>query len=139
MTPFPSLTSTPLSESRDTLARNYLSLFSNYLSSPPNAPPPPALITLLSSPRVKLLDLSTLDPTTGTSILHEAAKRKDLRMVELLVRAGADVFVRDRRGRAVGEGEKGYTKADDQVKVFLRQCAYTTFLFIHVADVILSY
>ena len=40
-------------------------------------------------------------------------------MVELAVKRGADVFVRDRKGRRVLEGEKG---ADERIKVFLRQC-----------------
>ncbi len=39
-------------------------------------------------------------------------------MVELAVRAGADVFVRDRRGRMAGDGQG----KDDRVKAFLRQC-----------------
>jgi oxysterol-binding protein 1 len=72
----------------------------------------------LKSPRVKLLDLSYMDDVTGTTLLHEAAKRKDLRLVELAVQAGADVFVRDRRGKTVSEG----AGKDDRVKVFLRQC-----------------
>jgi hypothetical protein len=32
---------------------------------------------------------------------------------------GADVFVRDKKGKRVLEGDKG---ADDRIKVFLRQC-----------------
>lgn len=46
-------------------------------------------------------------------------RRRDLRLVELAVKRGADVYVRDRRGKRVLEGEKG---ADERVKVFLRQC-----------------
>ncbi|KAG8956889.1 hypothetical protein FRC03_010734 [Tulasnella sp. 419] len=107
-----------IQESRVALAQTYITLLDNYISSPPTSPPPPALITLLNSPRAKSIDLSYLDEKNGTSLLHEAARRKDLRLVELAVRAGADIFVRDRRGKAVGEGS---SKADDRVKVFLRQ------------------
>lgn len=86
--------------------------------SPASAPPPEPLIDLLSSPRIKHVDLSYTDDASGTTLLHTAAKRKDLRLVELSVRAGADVFVRDRKGRAVADG----TGKDDRVRVFLKQC-----------------
>lgn len=85
--------------------------------------PSSALIKLLDSPRARLLDLSYLDSRSGRTVLHEAALRKDLRLIEASVRAGADVFVRDRRGKAVGEGGGG--GKDDRVRVFLRQCAYS--------------
>ena len=75
-------------------------------------------MAMLSSPRIRHVDLSYLDESTGTTLLHEAARRKDLRLVELAVRAGADVFARDRKGRAVGDG----LPKDDKVRVFLRQC-----------------
>lgn len=63
------------------------------------------------------MDINQLDASSGSTLLHEAAKRKDLRLVELAIRAGADVFVRDRRGRGVAEG----AGRDDRVKVFIRQ------------------
>ena len=81
------------------------------------------------------MNLSALDEKTGTSILHEAARyvssyvseptaeasfrRRDLRLVELAVKRGADVFVRDKRGRRVLDGEKG---GDERIKAFLPQC-----------------
>lgn len=105
-------------ESRADLNSTYQSLLRTYINSPSNAPPPEALVHLLSSPRIRLVDLSHLEETHGTTLLHEAAKRKDLRMVELAVRAGADVFVRDRKGRMAGDGQG----KDDRVKAFLRQC-----------------
>ena len=86
--------------------------------SPPGTQPSTALLDLLRSPRVRFVNLSYLDDDSGTSLLHEAAKRKDLRLIELAVRAGADVFVRDRAGKMA------YDRAgkDDRVKVFLKQC-----------------
>lgn len=78
---------------------------------------PDALIKILSSPRARLLELSYLDDS-GTTLLHECARRKDFRAIELAVRAGADVFVRDRKGRTVYES----CGKDDRVKAFLRQC-----------------
>ncbi|KAI0808977.1 Oxysterol-binding protein-domain-containing protein [Irpex lacteus] len=106
-----------IKDSRSDLNSTYQSLLRTYINSPPNAPPPEALVHLLSSPRIRLVDLSHLEETHGTTLLHEAAKRKDLRMVELAVRAGADVFVRDRKGRMAGDGQG----KDDRVKAFLRQ------------------
>ena len=70
------------------------------------------------------MDLSYLDDDSGTSLLHEAARRKDLRLIELTVRAGADVFVRNRKGKMAHEG----AGKDDRVKVFLRQCMSLSFV-----------
>lgn len=92
----------------------------SYALSPSKAQPSQALVSLLESPRAKGIDLSYLDDTTGTSLLHEAARRKDLRLIELVVRAGADVFVRDRRGKMAYDG----LGKDDRVRVFLRQCKF---------------
>ena len=105
-------------DSRSFLNASYRSLLRSYILSPLSSPPSPALIQLLESPRVTFLDLSYLDDDSGTSLLHEAARRKDLRLIELTVRAGADVFVRNRKGKMAHEG----AGKDDRVKVFLRQC-----------------
>jgi hypothetical protein len=69
---------------------------------------------------VRLIDLSCLDDASGTTLLHEATRRKDLRLIELAVRAGADVFLRDRKGRPVQE----VAGKDDKMRVFLRQCEH---------------
>ncbi|KAF8505882.1 Oxysterol-binding protein-domain-containing protein [Russula emetica] len=95
------------------------SLLRTYILSPPNDPPSHNLITLLSSPRARLIDLSYLDDASGTTLLHEATRRKNLRLVDLAVRAGADVFIRDRKGRPVQE----VAGKDDKMRVFLRQFA----------------
>lgn len=89
-----------------------------YILSPANAHPLDALVKLLQSPRIHLVNLSYIDDASGRTLLHEAARRKDLKLVELAVRAGADVFVRDRKGRTVAEG----AGKDDRVRVFLKQC-----------------
>jgi hypothetical protein len=67
---------------------------------------------------VRFVNISYLDDASGRALLHEAARRKDLRLIELAVRAGADVFVRDRRGKMACDG----VGKDDRVRVFLRQC-----------------
>ena len=117
-------------DSRTLLDASYRSLLRSYIISPPqttykslnhnsqNLSRP--LVNFLSSPRVKHVDLNYIDDQTGTTLLHEAAKRKDLSLLELAVRGGADVFVRDRNGRLVYDASG--TGKDDQVRVFLRQC-----------------
>ncbi|KII83915.1 hypothetical protein PLICRDRAFT_702189 [Plicaturopsis crispa FD-325 SS-3] len=108
-----------IADSRALLNASYQSHLRTYIHSPPTAPPNPAFLALLDSPRVRFVNLSYLDDATGSSLLHEAAKRKDLRLIELAVRAGADVFVRDRRGKMAYDG----VPKDDRVRVFLRQFA----------------
>ncbi|KAH7907177.1 Oxysterol-binding protein-domain-containing protein [Hygrophoropsis aurantiaca] len=108
-----------LEDSRSFLNASYRSLLRSYILSSPDAAPSAALLALLESPRVKWVDLSYLDDSSGISLLHEAARRKDLRLIELAVRAGADVFVRDRKGKMAYEG----AGKDDRVRVFLRQFA----------------
>jgi ankyrin repeat protein len=66
------------------------------------------------------VNLSYLNNDSGLSLLHQAATRKDLRLIELAVRAGADIFVRNRRGKMA----LGGLGKDDRVRVFLRQCEY---------------
>ncbi|KAK7457229.1 hypothetical protein VKT23_010531 [Stygiomarasmius scandens] len=108
-----------IEDSRAFLNASYRSLLHSYIMSPPSSSPSPVLVALLESPRVRFVNLSYLDDDYGTSLLHEAAKRKDLRLIELAVRAGADVFVRDKRGKMAYDG----TGKDDRVRVFLRQFA----------------
>lgn len=48
-------------------------------------------------------------------------RRRDIRLVELAMKKGADAFVRDKRGKGVLEGEKG---GDERIKVFLKQCRW---------------
>jgi ankyrin repeat protein len=79
---------------------------------------------------VRLIDLSYLDDASGTTLLHEATRRKDFRLVELSIRAGADVFIRDRKGRSVQEVGK-----DDKMRVFLRQCEYNPVLSFLVLSI----
>lgn len=106
-------------DSRSFLTASYRSLLRSYILSPTSESPSPPLLDLLASPRINHVDLAYLDDDSGLSLLHEAARRKDLRLIELAVRAGADVFVRDRKGKMAYEGVGG---KDERVKVFLRQC-----------------
>ena len=107
-----------IDDSRALLNATFRSQLHSYVLAPQTLPSPAGLVALLESPRAKFIDLSYLDDALGSSLLHEAARRKDLRLIELAVRAGADVFVRNRKGKTAYEG----AGKDDPVRVFLRQC-----------------
>ncbi|WWD19523.1 hypothetical protein CI109_103984 [Kwoniella shandongensis] len=108
-----------IEDSRSQMQMKYLARLAGYVSSPLSSVEESlGMIDFLEGPRTGILNLSALDEHSGTSLLHEAARRRDLRLVELAVKRGADVFVRDKRGRRVLDGEKG---ADERIKVFLRQ------------------
>ncbi|KAG9093089.1 hypothetical protein FS749_015118 [Ceratobasidium sp. UAMH 11750] len=110
-----------LRESQDDFRRQYTVVLSQYInqSNSTSSPASAELLAILRSPRVKLLDLSLLDGSSGTTLLHEAARRRDQPLVEAAVHAGADVFVRDRRGKGVLDGDKD--KDGERIRVFLRQ------------------
>lgn len=132
---FPSATLTIIQDSRSFLNASYQSLLRTYILSPATSQPNAALLTLLESPRVRFVNLSYLDDSSGRSLLHEAAKRKDLRLIELAVRAGADVFVRDRKGKMAYDG----LGKDDRVRVFLRQCECCFFDFSTASNPAISH
>ncbi|KAG8834003.1 hypothetical protein FRC18_002744 [Serendipita sp. 400] len=106
-----------IKESRSLLNANYLSLLRLYIMSPKTTSAPEALLKLLKSPRIRSVDLNQFDASSGSTLLHEAVRRKDLQLIELAVRVGADVFVRDKRGRGLME----IAGKDDRTKVYLRQ------------------
>ncbi|KAF4566138.1 hypothetical protein EYR40_002047 [Pleurotus pulmonarius] len=161
-------TAKAIDDSRAFLNASFRSLLRSYILSPlpdPTASPIPRttstsstpqtsnshpipnaqLIALLSSPRARhpFLNVNYIDDASGFSLLHAAAARHDLRMIESAVRSGADVFVRDARGRGVEEvvilrpgghggqsretlskgSNKEWKAEGDGIKVFLRQLA----------------
>ncbi|KAL7414222.1 Oxysterol-binding protein-domain-containing protein [Mrakia frigida] len=87
------------------------------------ANPSSEILKILKSPRAAILDLNALDQTTGTTLLHEAVRRKDLAVIrELALERGADVFVRNRQGKRAFDGEKGVGAGDD-VSNLLKQAS----------------
>ena len=82
------------------------------------------LETLLQDPRVQsTLDVNggelATDPVVvdaGGTLLHEAAKKKDVKLAQLLLLNGADPFRRDRKGKL----PQDYTK-DDRTRSILKR------------------
>ncbi|KAF8724406.1 hypothetical protein AX14_008859 [Amanita brunnescens Koide BX004] len=73
-----------IDDSRALLNATFRSQLHSYvLLAPQTLPSPAGLVALLESPRAKFIDLSYLDDDSGSSLLHEAARRKDLRLIEL--------------------------------------------------------
>ncbi|CAE6392899.1 unnamed protein product [Rhizoctonia solani] len=109
-----------LRDSQEAFRRGFLTALSHYITSPAqpnNVSDSSELLWYLRSPRIRLLDLSVLE--SGTTLLHEAVKRRDQTLVEAAVHAGADVFVRDQRGRGLLDGDKD--KDGERIRAFLLQ------------------
>lgn len=99
--------------SRAQLNARFLELLNAYEKGPESAEAD--LFAVLELPRFSAIDLNA-HSARGSTLLHEAVKRKDTRMIEMAVRKGADVFSRDRRGKRVGDMTK-----DEKIKALLRQ------------------
>ncbi|CEH16313.1 Oxysterol-binding protein [Ceraceosorus bombacis] len=74
------------------------------------------LLALLDRPRVKAIDLNAQTRLSGTTLLHEAVRRKDPKLIETAVRKGADIFCRNRKGRRAVE-----TTKDEKIRALLQQ------------------
>lgn len=78
-----------------------------------------ALYRFISRERSSGIDYSALTSgSRGTTVIHEAARRRDVDMLKLCVARGASLVVRDRKGKMPTE----YAK-DDAVRAILRQGA----------------
>lgn len=95
---------------------HFLGLLSDYeKSSTSSDQASQAIYQFLSSPRHSIIDFNA-QSDSGTTLLHEAVKRKDTSMIEFVMKKGGDVFVRDRKGRGLLEGCK-----DEKVRALIRQ------------------
>lgn len=99
--------------SRAQLNVKYLELLNAYEHQVPDSDA--KIHHLLDLPRCSIIDLNA-HGGSGSTLLHEAVKRKDTRMIETAVRKGADVYARDHRGKRVNDVTK-----DEKVKALLRQ------------------
>ncbi|KAJ3349804.1 hypothetical protein GGF32_005220 [Allomyces javanicus] len=82
-----------------------------------------ALQQLFRDPRAAaLLDINHRDPSSGATVLHEAARRGDAAMVKwLLTDRRADPLVRDRKGKFFYEISK-----DDHIKALFKEFVRST-------------
>jgi len=62
-----------------------------------------------------LIDINHQDSNTGATLLHEAVRKKDLEMIEFCLDHGADVSIRDRKGKLALDLAK-----DDRIKTILK-------------------
>ncbi|BGP16866.1 hypothetical protein JCM10213_007313 [Rhodosporidiobolus nylandii] len=69
-------------------------------------------------PRSSCLDFGLQDPVSGTTVLHEAVRRKDLGIIKLVLSRGGDVLARDRKGKLPVDLAK-----DDRIKSVLAAAA----------------
>jgi hypothetical protein len=74
------------------------------------------LYHFIAKPRARCLDFKLQDPSSGSTILHEAVRRKDLGLIKLVLNRNGDVLVRDRKGKLPAD----YAK-DDRIKAVLKQ------------------
>ncbi|KAK9458718.1 Oxysterol-binding protein-domain-containing protein [Lipomyces oligophaga] len=71
---------------------------------------------LLYNPRAAaLLDINGQDPDTGSTVLHDAVRMKNIKMVQFILDHGGDPFRRDRKGKLPVEIAK-----DDTIKRMLK-------------------
>ncbi|KAK4054372.1 hypothetical protein OIO90_003605 [Microbotryomycetes sp. JL221] len=76
------------------------------------------LYHFLARPRSGCVDYAAKDPKSGTTLLHEAVRRKDLGLIKIAIAKGADVLARDKKGKLPVDLAK-----DDRIKTVLRQAA----------------
>lgn len=74
------------------------------------------MLAFLNQGRIGVVDVNAKSRHTGSTLLHEAVRRKDPALVELAFRKGADIFVRNKRGKRVLE-----TTKDEKIKALLQQ------------------
>ncbi|KAH9454928.1 hypothetical protein MJO29_011733 [Puccinia striiformis f. sp. tritici] len=76
------------------------------------------LYKFMNLPRCKSIDFNLKEEQNGTTLLHEAAKRKDVNLINLAISRGADVLARDKRNKMPID-----VALDEKVKTVLRQAA----------------
>ncbi|KWU44499.1 hypothetical protein RHOSPDRAFT_18065, partial [Rhodotorula sp. JG-1b] len=87
-------------------------------ASAANATADARLYHFVAKPRAGCCDFAMRDPVSGTTVLHEAARRKDLALIKLVLSRGADVLARDKRGKLPIDCAK-----DERIKEVLRKRA----------------
>lgn len=118
--------------SRAQFNATYASKLLDYMASPPSpedpatasSPAREALVGWIGKNRSRCLDYSAKVGAPGTAksnattVMHEAARRRDVPLLELCYAKGADMLARDGKGKAPSDVTK-----DDKVRAFLKQSA----------------
>lgn len=82
--------------------------------------------SLFQDPRAAaLVNINHINPTTGATLLHDVTRKKDLDMVQFCLDHGADLAIRDRKGKLPADLIK-----DEKIKSLLKQGAPATSLVI---------
>ncbi|GJN91163.1 hypothetical protein Rhopal_004181-T1 [Rhodotorula paludigena] len=76
------------------------------------------LYHFIAKPRARCCDFALRDPNSGTTVLHEAVRRKDLGLIKLVLARGGDVLARDKRGKLPVDLAK-----DERIRSVLRHAA----------------
>lgn len=74
------------------------------------------LYHFIAQPRSRCIEFAAKAPGSGTTLLHEAVRRKDLGLIKLAISKGADTLARDKKGKLPVDLAK-----DDRIKSVLRQ------------------
>ncbi|CAI2185017.1 6291_t:CDS:2 [Funneliformis geosporum] len=107
-----------LQANRDEFVEHSASLFKQYVMDSNYS----GLHSLFSDPRAAaLVDLNHQDPSTGATLLHDSARKRDVDMVKFCIEHGADVSIRDRKGKLAIEVTK-----DENIKLLLKNITATT-------------
>ncbi|KAI8450499.1 exodeoxyribonuclease V [Phakopsora pachyrhizi] len=76
------------------------------------------LYRFILRPRSKVIDLNLKEEQSGTTVLHEAARRKDINLIKLAINRGADVLAKDRKNKMPSD-----VTTDERVKNLFRKAA----------------
>ncbi|CAG8537472.1 33448_t:CDS:2 [Racocetra persica] len=111
-----------LEENRSNFVERTSDLFQQYVADSNYV----GIQSLFQDPRTAaLVNINHIDSTSGSTLLHDVARKRDLEMVQFCLDHGADVSIRDRKGKFPADVTK-----DDKIKTLLKQGAPATSLVI---------
>ncbi|CAG8487846.1 16646_t:CDS:2 [Cetraspora pellucida] len=107
-----------LEENRSNFAERTSNLFQQYVADSNYV----GIQSLFQDPRAAaLVNINHIDSVSGSTLLHDVARKKDLEMVQFCLDHGADVSIRDRKGKFPIDVTK-----EDKIKALLKQGAPAT-------------
>ncbi|CAH7686902.1 hypothetical protein PPACK8108_LOCUS21612 [Phakopsora pachyrhizi] len=76
------------------------------------------LYRFILRPRSKVIDLNLKEEQSGTTVLHKAARRKDINLIKLAINRGADVLAKDCKNKMPSD-----VTTNERVKNLFRKAA----------------